>query len=123
MEFYYHETDKDMLIIRADGGLNIQTAAQFTRELEGLIDGGLRKIIVDCERLDYISSYGLGVLARLHAKLKHRGGDVKLAGVKGMAVSVLRATRLDSLLEMYPDVDRARLMFRPPDAAPPSSSD
>lgn len=123
MEFFYHGIDKDVLIISADGGLNVQTAPQFVGELEGLIDAGLRKIIVDCSRLDYISSYGLGVLARLQAKLRNRGGDVKLAGVKGMAASVLRATRLDRLFELYPDVDRARLMFRPPDSEATPAAD
>lgn len=123
MEFFYHEIDKDVLIVRADGGINVQTAPQFVMQLEDLIDAGLKKIIVDCGRVDYISSYGLGVLARLHAKLRNRGGDVKLSGVKGMAASVLRATRLDRLFELYPDVDRARLMFRPPDAAPQTTDD
>jgi anti-anti-sigma factor len=43
------------------------------------VDAGVDKIIVDCSRLEYISSYGIGVLVRLHKALMARGGDVKIA--------------------------------------------
>jgi anti-sigma B factor antagonist len=115
MEFYYHEVDNNVLIVRADGGLNKETAAQFVAELGKLVDAGLTRIIVDCSDLDYISSYGLSVLVRLHTKLARRGGDVKLAGVRGAIQQVLNVTRVNSLFEIYPDVNRARLMFRPVD--------
>ena len=113
MEFYYHETEKDVLILAADGGLNAGTADQFVAELERLIDAGVTKIIVDCSALDYISSYGLGVLVRLHRRLSQRGGDIKLAGINSMVVKLLSLTRLDQLFGIYPDVNRARLAFRP----------
>ena len=115
MEFYYDEVDNNVLIIRADGGLNKETSAQFVGELEKLIEAGLTRIIVDCTLVDYISSYGVGVLARLHAKLRQRGGDVKVCNVKGIVRDFLELTRLDRIFEVYPDVNRARLAFRGPD--------
>lgn len=116
MEFVYHETENDVLILRADGGLNSDTALQFISELENLVDAGLRKIIVDCSQLTYVSSYGLTILLRLHRKMAKHGGDVKLAGVPGLVAGVLRVTHIDRLLSIYPDIDRARLQFRPKDA-------
>jgi anti-anti-sigma factor len=118
MEFYYHELDHNVLVLRADGGLNAQTAAQFIGELEKLIDAGVQRIIVDCGGLDYVSSYGLGVLVRLHKKLAAHGGDVKLADIHSKLVQALTITHLDSLFEIYPDVNRARLAFRRPDERP-----
>ena len=44
MEFYYNETDKDVLIISADGGLNSDNADKFVNELAALIDAGQTKI-------------------------------------------------------------------------------
>ncbi len=112
MEFYAHEIDRDVLILRADGGLNSQTAQQFVEELAALVDAGIRKIIVDCTLLDYLSSYGISVLLRVHARMRKRGGDVKLCGVKGVVNDVLKITNLDHVLHVYADVDRARLAFR-----------
>ena len=117
MEFYYDDVDSDVLVLKADGGLNARTAEGFVEDLEKLVDAGLRKIIVDCSELDYISSFGLGVLIRLHGRLARHGGDVKIASVKGMIVEVMRLTKLNKLFEIYPDVSRARLSFRPKNTA------
>jgi anti-sigma B factor antagonist len=115
MEFYCSETDKDTLILNADGGLNSDTAKEFIDRLAALIEGGQTKIVVDCSSLDHISSYGLGVLVRLHSKLAKKGGDVKLACVKGIVEQVFKITHLNRIFEIYPDVSRACLMFRPKD--------
>ena len=113
MEFHYDQIENDVLILAADGGLNAQTADEFVRDIEKLVDAGLRKIIVDCTKLQYISSYGLSVLIRLHKRLKSRGGDVKICSVHGIVPQVLEATRLANWFEIYPDLGQAKLAFRP----------
>ncbi len=65
MEFYYDEIDGDVLVLRVDGGLNADTAEQFVKSIEKLVDAGLTKLIIDCSKLDHVSSYGVGVLIRL----------------------------------------------------------
>jgi anti-anti-sigma factor len=117
MEFFADEIDRDVMILAADGGLNSDTAVDFVTSLEQLVEAGLTKLIVDCSRLTTISSYGLGVLIRLHKRLAERGGEVKLCGVKGVIPQVLQMTRLDKRFEIYPDVNRARLAFRPQSSA------
>ena len=112
MEFFYHELDKDVLILSADGGLNADTAGSFVQQLESLIDAGVKQIIVDCSRLNYISSYGIGVLVRLHNKLAKLGGDVKIAAPQSFVLKALNLVHLSNLLAIYPDVDQARLAFR-----------
>ena len=116
VEFFYHELDKDVLVLSADGGLNVDTAEEFHQQLEKLVDAGVKKIIVDCTRLDYISSYGIGVLVRLHQHLAKHGGDVKVAAVQSKVLQVLTLMRMGAVFSIYPDVDRARLAFRPRDA-------
>ena len=69
MDFYYHDTDSGVLVLTADGGLNAQTAEQFVNELERVIVGGVHRLIVDCSKLEYVSSYGVAVLIRLHKHL------------------------------------------------------
>jgi anti-sigma B factor antagonist len=112
MQFYYHDVDGDVLILNADGGLAAVTAEDFVGELERAIELGCRKLIVDCGRLTYISSYGLGVLVRLHKKLAAKGGDVKLANVSGTVPRILSMTRLNKIFEIYENLDDARLAFR-----------
>jgi anti-sigma B factor antagonist len=112
IEFYYHDVDREILVLRADGGLNADTADAFVEQLESLIAAGLNKIIIDCTKLDYISSYGVGVLLRLHKKLKKEGGDVKIAAAKSIVLKALTILRMATMFDVYEDVDRARLAFR-----------
>ncbi len=111
MEFYYHDVDRDILILSADGGLVAETADQFVEELGRFVELGCRKLIVDCTRLTYISSHGLGVLVRLHKKLAVKGGDVKLAAVAGAVPRVLSLTRLSEIFQIFPTVEDARRAF------------
>ena len=51
----------------------------------------------------------------IHAKLAKHEGNVKLACVKNSIEKLLEITRLNTLFEIYPDVNRARLTFQPKD--------
>ena len=113
MEFYYHEHDRDVLVLAADGGLNADTAESFVKQLETLADAGVNKIIVDCSSLQYISSYGIGVLVRLHQNLARHGGDVKVAGAKSLVLQTLNVMRMRRAVRDLPGCGSRRLAFRP----------
>lgn len=111
MEFYYKGVEKDVLILSADGGLNADNADQFVKELETLVESGIRKLVVDCTKLSYISSYGVSILVRLRGKLAARGGDFKLASVQNSIVNLLEIADLHKIFGIYPDVDEALSAF------------
>ena len=113
MEFIPHEIDRDVFVLMADGGINRENAQQFTHDVEEMVRNGFSKLIIDCSRLDYISSTGLGTLLVLQRRMKQAGGDVKLCSVKGLVVQALQIIRLDRMFGMYPDLGQARLAFRP----------
>src|SRR5690349_4681021 len=104
MEFYYHEIDRSVLILGADGGLNSDTSKSFLQQLESLVDAGVKQIIVDCSQLQYISSYGIGLLVRLHNKLAKHGGDVKVAAPRSMVLHALTVMHMGAVFDIYPDV-------------------
>jgi len=112
MELYYHDTDRDVLILSADGGIDSYNASELVSELGTLVDAGARKLIVDCSRLGFISSYGIAVLVRLHKKLAERGGDVKLAALENRVARLIDLVGLERVFQIYPNVDDARNAFR-----------
>src|SRR3954466_6005447 len=114
MVLYYHELDRSVLILSADGGLNADTAAGLVSQLESLIEFGVKKMIIDCTKLTSISSYGIGVLVRLHNKIAKLGGDVKIAAAPSRVLQALNLVRVGQLFDIYPDVDQARLAFGGP---------
>jgi len=115
--------DNDVLIVSADGGIDRHTSQEFVEPILKLIESGVTKIIIDCKKLTYISSWGLGVLLRLHKRAKAAGGEVKIADVQSRIVDVLNLTHLNRIFGIYPDVNRARLEFRPVKPNPTDNSD
>lgn len=111
MEFYYHGTNRDVMVLSADGGLSAGNADLFVDELGRLVDSGLRKLIVDCTQLDFISSYGVSVLLRIHFKMAKKGGDVKLASVQGKVFRLLEMSKLHTVFEIYRDREAAARAF------------
>lgn len=112
MELYYHDTDRDVLILSADGGIDSASAEALVAELATLVEAGARKLIVDCSRIGYISSYGIAVLVRLHKKLAEGGGDVKLAALDSRVARLIELVGLERIFQIFPNVDAARDAFR-----------
>lgn len=113
LETYAQEIDGDLLILTADGGINRGTAQQLIESIAKLVEAGVRRIIIDFSKVDLITSSGISTLLLLNRSMRHRGAEVKLAGLHGMVAQVLQLSRLDRVFEMYPDVPQARLAFRP----------
>src|SRR5262245_58347885 len=101
----------DILVIVLDGSLNTTTSDQFNQAIQNHLDQGRSKIIIDCHCVTYIPSLGLGSLVALQARLRKKGGEVKLAGLYGLAADTIRLVGLDRLFNIYGDVEYARASF------------
>ena len=103
--------DDEILVMSLHGRLDHHTVVEFNAAIEKEFDKGIHKFIVDCAHLGYVSSYGIGALVRVQAKLRGKGGEVKLATVQSVVANVFRIVRLDRILEMYGDIEFARESF------------
>ena len=99
--------DKDILAVVLSGALDQSNANYFLDCVQGQVDEGRRKVIVDCSQLSHISSLGLGVLARVHSRMLKIGGDVKLAGVHGPVATIMEIVKFSRLFHFYPTVEEA----------------
>ena len=112
METYLDEIDEEIMVLVADGGLDARNARELGEKLESLVDAGMRELIVDCSKLTFVSSAGLGTLLKVNRSLGAKGGRVHLAGVTGPIVQILRIARLDRVLKIHEDVGRAKHELR-----------
>lgn len=64
------------------GELDAHTAGQLEDVFQALISDQKFKIIVNCARLDYIASAGLGVFMAYIEDVRSYGGDIKLTSLK-----------------------------------------
>lgn len=105
--------DGEILAVVLDGSLNTTTTSQFDQAIQSHLDHARTKIIIDCRNVDYISSIGLGSLIALQARLRKKGGEVKLAALHGVAAEAIRLVGLDKLLNIYGDLESASQSFYP----------
>ena len=103
--------DDDILVVYLRGNLDSATTDEFDDAVQKHFDEGKSKVIIDCAHLGFISSLGIASLVRLQARLNKRGGAVKLAALQGMAADILRAVRVDKMLDVYGDTEFARESF------------
>jgi anti-sigma B factor antagonist len=97
----------EILVLSLTGHLNAENSDYLMNCVQGHIEDGVSRIILDCEELDFISSMGLGTLIRAMTRLKKLGGAVALTGARGAVADVIRLVHLNRLLSIYEDVDAA----------------
>jgi anti-anti-sigma factor len=69
---------------------------------QALLDGVAGVVTLDCSRLEYISSAGLGVLLKTQKRLLGAGGKLRLAGVNRHVQDIFLYSGFDQLFEIEP---------------------
>ena len=70
-------------------------AQAFLDKIEGTVT-------LDCSRLEYISSAGLGVLLKTQKRLLAKGGKVRLSGVSSHLRDIFIYSGFDQIFEIEP---------------------
>ncbi len=66
------------------------------------LDGVQGPVTVDCSRLEYISSAGLGVLLKTQKRLMATSGKLRLAGVNAHLQDIFQYSGFDQIFEIEP---------------------
>jgi anti-sigma B factor antagonist len=99
--------DGEIQVLRLVGRVDASCCDYLFSVLESRIEDGQKKLILDCDQVDFISSVGLGMLIRAHARMKKHGGDVRLAALQGGVAEVVHLTGLNQVFKLFPSVEEA----------------
>lgn len=80
-----------------DGRLDTAASQQFTVDMQPLLDNADKPIVLDCEKLDFISSSGLRLFLMLRKQTIAKGGSVTIINVKEDIKQVFTITGFYSL--------------------------
>lgn len=83
-------------VFKLEGRLDTSTAPAFEAELKKSLDG-VKSLVLDFEKLEYISSAGLRSLL-LALKLLHNKGRMKVIHVNELVMEVFEVTGFSNLL-------------------------
>ena len=84
------------LTVDLEGRLDTTTAPQLEGELRGSIDG-MSSLVIDLEKLDYISSAGLRVLLAMQ-KIMNEQGEMRIKNANETVMEVFEVTGFSDIL-------------------------
>ncbi|MGI8783775.1 MAG: STAS domain-containing protein [Acidobacteriota bacterium] len=101
----------DLSILSVDGFIDAHTAPQFEQAVQSEMDAARLRIIVNCEKLTYISSAGLGVFMSFIEEIREQGGDIKICGLVPNVRQVFDILGFPTLFDLVDNVDAAVRRF------------
>jgi anti-sigma B factor antagonist len=101
-------------VLKVTGYLDTTTSDELENALVGLLKKDESRIVIDLSGVNYISSAGWGIFISEIKEIRHKGGDLKLAGMVGDVFEVFQLLEFDSILEAYDTTDEAIDAFGKP---------
>jgi anti-sigma B factor antagonist len=91
----------DVKVVGLDGNLDTNTSPAAQTHLDELINNGGSKVLIDLEKLNYISSAGLRVMLATAKKLRAAGGDLRLCSLNQNVQDVFEISGFSSILSVH----------------------
>ena len=88
--------DGSTLTVKVEGRVDSNTAVELDRALNGALDG-ISKLILDFERLEYISTAGLRALL-IAQKTMNQQGTIVIRNVSGAVKEIFEVTGFTDML-------------------------
>jgi anti-sigma B factor antagonist len=100
-------TVADRTILQVSGEIDVYTAPRLRQRLVELVGDGVRHLVVDMERVEFLDSTGLGVLVGgLKRMGAHEGTFVLVCGQERI-LKIFRITGLDRIFTIVRSVEDA----------------
>lgn len=84
----------NIALVPVDGDLDVTSVASLRRTLDTLIEGGSRRIVLNCASTSYMDSSGIGLVVSAVRRMSERGGLLSLINVSPEVMRALRVARL-----------------------------
>jgi anti-sigma B factor antagonist len=106
-------TRKEGGIVIADlvGSLDTQTSGPASEEMSHIIGEASGKLLVNMEKLEFLSSAGLRVLLRAAKEIQASGGMMKMCQPSGVVKEVLDISGFASFLDIHDSESEALATF------------
>lgn len=105
------QQEQDFQLILVEGDLDASSALQLDHILQGLLDEGHKRLLIDCSGLQYISSAGVGVFTSRLMILEQ--GQIGLAffGMRENVRTVFAILGLDQFLHIATTKEEAKALL------------
>lgn len=102
------EKEENIYVINLEGELDASSSIQLDTTLQKALADKELRILVDCSKLHYISSAGLGVFMSYLQDFSAEGTQMVLCRMSEKVMGVFSVLGLDSLISIVGDKEAAR---------------
>ena len=97
-------TEGQVSVVDLSGKITIGEGDVVLREtVEGLLNEGRSKILLNLARISYMDSAGIGELVACYKRSREKGGELKLLNPSGKVYDLLQLTKLEEIFETFRD--------------------
>lgn len=101
----------DISVLHLEGFLDAHTAPVFEQAIQSELDANNARLVVDGEKLTYISSAGLGVFMGFIEEIREHGGDLKICGLTPKVRQIFEILGFQAIYDMVETVPDAVQRF------------
>ncbi|MGH9710583.1 MAG: STAS domain-containing protein [Candidatus Acidiferrales bacterium] len=112
MDLKKKQIDPDIAVIEMSGRLLMgPDCKKIEAEIDDVIEKNQKRVILDFTEVTQIDSAGVGQVVKSFSRMKKSGGELRIAGVKGMLDGVFKMTQVHKAIAMYPTPQDASKNF------------
>lgn len=99
--------EKNYWLIEINGDLDASSSIQLDNEISRLIENNEKNILIDCQKLEYIASAGLGVFMSYLQDLIDNDISMQLFNLNEKVFEVFKILGLDDLISIVDNKEKA----------------
>lgn len=105
--------ENGVYILKIIGDMDNANSMRVKNKIEEMLSGEERRIIIDLEEVDYINSYGIGLIRSAKSHAEKVGGDIALINLEGRLRTILEMVGMDEVFSIFDSKEKAMALFLP----------
>lgn len=105
-------SDDSVTIVTLDGSVDAYNSEILSKRLETIVNNDHCRIVIQCAKLTFISSSGMGVFLAMEDELTEKGGGFKFVSVPETILNVFRKVGIAEIFKIYDSEEEALSDFK-----------
>ena len=101
----------EVKVVALEGELDLNASPEAEKQMNQLREDGVKKILIDLKKLEFISSAGLRVLLATTQEMKAAGGDLRVCSLNETVKEVFDISGFSTLLMVFDNEAKALAGF------------
>lgn len=105
--------DGEVVILDLKGGLEgSQDSFEIKQVVSEMLDKGDKKFLLNLDRVDFVNSTGIGIIASVFSSISNANGAMKICNANDKVSRVMMVTKLLEVFDSYPKEEEALQSFQ-----------